>query len=89
MTMKTNADGTIEVRVVLTIQVDPNAWAATMMNERPEELLQKEVRRDVKKRVRDRIAEWPMDPSDYDEDTNVPIGEVYTQGLYDHLTPRS
>lgn len=85
MTMKTCADGTIEVRVVLTVEVDPNAWARTMMDENPDELLQKEVRRDVKKRVRDRIADWPTYPSDLDEENNVPIGKVFAQGIYDNV----
>lgn len=81
--MKTNLDGMIDVRVVLTVQVDPAAWARTMMDTHPDELLQRDIRRDVKRRVRNRIAEWPMDSSDYDDDTSVPIGDVIAQGLYD------
>lgn len=82
MTTRTNDDGTINVRVVLRVQVDPRAWAAGMMGESPDEILQKDVRRDVKKRIRNKIAEWPMSCSDYDEEMNVPVGDVTAEGVY-------
>lgn len=79
--MTKNADGTVNVRVVLTVQVDLDAWARSMMGENPDDTLQKDVRRDVKKQVRNRIAEWPMEESNYDEETTVPIGYVDAEGL--------
>lgn len=81
--MATSPDGTITVRVVLQVQVDPDAWARTMMDTDPDELLQKEIRRDVKTRVRNRIADWSTSTSEFDDYTDVPIGTVTAQGLYD------
>lgn len=74
--MRTGPTGTIHVRVALDVEVDPVAWAKYMMDRYPDETLQVEVRRDVKKRIRNRIADWPMAQSDYDADVEVPIGDV-------------
>lgn len=57
MTAKPNWDGTIDVRVVLTVRIDPKAWVEDVMEEHAEEVLAKEVRRDVKARVRDTVLE--------------------------------
>jgi hypothetical protein len=85
MTIRTNPDGTIDVRVALTVQVDPDAWAQYMMDLDPSEVLQKEVRRDVKRYVRNIVADRAMHDADYGEDdgVQVPIGTVTVQGLYE------
>jgi hypothetical protein len=90
--MNTNPDGTIDVQVVLTVQVDPHAWARYMMGENPDEVLQKEVRHDVKKQVRNRIQDWPNGLAEYggydadgeelEDPVNVPIGDVTARGVY-------
>lgn len=78
MAMKTNPDGTIDVRVVLTVTVDPVAWVRDMMDENPDELLQKEVRRDVKTWVRNAIASAP-----FGNERAEAIRAVHAEGLYD------
>lgn len=75
MTTGRNADGTIDVRVVLTVRVDPDAWAADMMGDEPDETLLREIRKDVKRWVRNHIAEANMDGE-------YPIGDVTAQGIY-------
>lgn len=81
--MATNPDGTIDVQVVLTVNVDPAEWARLMMGEHPAEVLQKEVRRSVKARIRNHISNWSLASSDQDRDELVPIGAVHVRGLYD------
>lgn len=58
MTTRTNPDGTIDVRVVLTVTVDPVVWAGQFINENhPFEVTQTLVRRDVKAHVRQLVAD--------------------------------
>ncbi len=81
--MRTSPDGTIDVRVTLTVQVDPIAWARTMMDTDPDELTQKEVRRDVKRFIRGTVAELGGAESAHDPQTSIPLGDVTAEGLYD------
>lgn len=73
MPMRTNADGTIDVRVELIVQVDPKAWAEDMMGDPA--ALQTDVRRDVKRWVRNHLVEDNMDGE-------RPYGDVTVRGLY-------
>lgn len=68
-----NPTGTIHVRVVLDVEVDPDAWARDMMHA-PDTLVT-EVRRDVKRWTRDVVSGLPADE-------HAPIGEVTAQGIY-------
>lgn len=77
MTTRVADDGTIEVRVVLFVRVDPQAWALDMMGEHPDEVLHKEVRADVKQYAARLIEESGMKESTYRPDeTSVPILDV-------------
>lgn len=75
MPAKVNPDGTIDVRVVLTVRVDPDSWVARVMDEHPTEVLQSEVRRNVKRYVRDLVA-------GHDEGAFHSIKDVAAQGVY-------
>ena len=69
-----NADGTIDVRVVLTVKVDPDIWAEEVMETNPDEVLLKEIRSNVKRWVRDFVEGQASD---------VPIVDhVEAQGVY-------
>lgn len=67
-----NFDGTIDVRVVLRIRVDPREWVEDMMNEHGDEVLSTEVRRDIKAYVRNLAAE-----------STAPFRDVRAEGIYD------
>lgn len=82
MTMRTNLDGTIDVRAVLTIRVDPVAWAQCMMGTHPDEVLQKDVRRDVKSFVRTQVQALAGAESAYDSSVGIPIDTVTVEGVY-------
>lgn len=77
MSARRNDDGTVDVRVVLTVRVDPIAWAEQVMDEHPGEVTSYEVRKDVKKRVRDHVAAAEMGGDDH-----LPITRVRAEGVY-------
>lgn len=74
MTTARNSDGTIDVRVVLTVRIDPGDWVADVMHEHPDEVLVTEVRRDVKAYIRELIVQH--------EPTRHIIRDASVQGVY-------
>lgn len=72
MTTRRNVDGTIDVQVVLTVKVDPDAWVKDMMDVYPDGASVYEVRRHIKAHVRDLVAESASG-----------FRKVAAQGLYD------
>lgn len=77
MTMGKNRDGTMDVRIVLNVRVDPKAWAEGVMDEHPDEPLLKEIRRSVKTTVRDHVKAL------VDEEHSYPVLRVHAEGIYD------
>lgn len=75
-------DGTIEVRVVLHVKVDPKLWARDMMGEHPDEVLQREVRDHVKDWVVKSIDYCSHDSSAHSDMDSVPITEVILETPY-------
>lgn len=74
MSMGRNPDGTITVRVVLSVTVDPEEWVADMMNT-VEPVLDKNIRQDVKRYVRSLVANG-------DQSSQTYLSNVTAQGLY-------
>lgn len=66
-------DGTIDIRVVLRVRVDPKAWAASVMEEHDEEVTASEVRKDVKVRLRDIVR---------DHSEALGLQQVQAEGFY-------
>lgn len=79
--MTSNPDGTITVRAVLQIQVDPVAWARDMMGEHPDNVLQTDVRRNVRRYVGQQVRELAMNESEHSDLDRVPIGDVRVEGV--------
>lgn len=71
-------DGTIEVRVVLYVRVDPKAWAENMMGLHPDEVLHRDVRGSVKGYARHLLASSPQLQSTFSQIDPVPITSVTT-----------
>lgn len=82
MTVGQNADGTIDVRVVLNVRVDPYTWAEDVMGERPDEVLAREVRKSVKQVVRDHVKGLAGTPSPHEPSRPHPVFRVHAEGIY-------
>lgn len=82
MTNGLNDDGTIDVRVVLTLRVDPINWATDMMARAPMDVLQTAIRNDVKREIRDRVRKLDEQPCRFSS-APIPISRVEAQGVYD------
>lgn len=77
MTTGKNRDGTIDVRVVLNVRVDPRAWAEDVMEENPDEVLLREIRKSVKRFVRTAVQTATI------EGGMPPIKRVHAEGIYE------
>lgn len=75
-------DGTIEVRVVLHVKVDPKAWAENMMGDHPDEVRHKEIRDHVKTYIRDVASDARHNWAAHSEIDQVPITDVILEDPY-------
>lgn len=82
MTTRINPDGTIEVRVVLYVTVDPAAWAQNMMGEHPDEVTSREVRAHVKEFASDVVYGEHLKSCRHSDIDPVPITGVVLETPY-------
>lgn len=82
MTTGKNRDGTIDVRVVLNVRVDPRAWVEDVMEEHPDEVLLREIRKSVKTTIWAHVREMAEEQAPY-SDHNYPVLRVHAEGIYE------